>query len=117
MRHERVAGVASALPTSSLARTVSLWSPVTSAGVVNGLAHAVNTGVSIAHSYVAPASDENRNSTVGVATLVPSAGPEVIVVSGGVRSTVQARGAVSAAWPSVSVPRSVNVCGPSARSE
>ena len=57
---------------------------------MNGLVQALNDPLSMRHWKVAPASDENVNETVGPLVLL-LAGPPVIVVSGGVASTVQVR--------------------------
>ena len=83
----RVAGTLSRLPAASMgARTESVCAPCGSSGVVNGFAHAVWATPSIAHSNVAPASDENVK--VGVVSLTGPSGPLEIAVSGRTVSTV-----------------------------
>ena len=85
----RVAGTLSRLPAGSTARTDSVCAPCASSGVVNGFGHAVCPTPSIAHSNVAPASDENVN--VGVVSLTGPSGPLKIAVSGSTVSTVTVR--------------------------
>ena len=62
---------------------------------------------------VAPS--EPTNAKVGVVSVLDAAGPEVIVVSGGVVSTVNPRLAgVASVFPCSSVARTSKVCAPSA---
>src|SRR4051812_28451339 len=78
------AGVASALPAASIARTSNVWLPSASAAVVCGLGHAVQVPPSTRHSKLAPGSSE-LNANVGVASLSSAGGAESIVVVGAVR--------------------------------
>ena len=80
----RLAGVGSALPASSLARTWNVCAPSSSTAVVCGDAQAVNAPASTAHSKVAPGS--LVNSKVGVESFV-SPGPVEMEVSGAAEST------------------------------
>ena len=113
---ERVAGEASVLPAASVARTLTVWPPSASAGVVHGLVHAVQAPLSTRHVNVEPASVEVKPNA-GVASLVGPLGPEVIVVSGAVVSDgalivhVCVAG-VASVLPAASVARTLNVCEP-----
>ena len=84
-----LAGVASVLPAASVARTSKVWLPAVSAGAtVSGLVHDVQLPASMRHSKLEPGSVELKLK-LGVVLLDGSAGLEVIVVFGAVRSTVQ----------------------------
>src|SRR5580765_579328 len=84
-----LAGVASVLPASSIARTSKVWLPSVRAGESeSGLEHDVQLPLSIRHSNVEPGSEE-LNVRVGVVLPEGLDGAESIVVSGAVRSTVQ----------------------------
>ena len=77
------------MPAGSVARTWKVWLPSASAGeIVFGLEQVVQPPPSIRHSKVDPGSLELKEK-LGVASLEGSAGLASIVVSGGVRSTVQ----------------------------
>ena len=79
-----VAGVGSTFPAASVARTLNVWSPSASTPGENGDAQVAYWPSSSLHSNVEPSSvDVKRNGL----------GPDVIVVSGGVVSTVKARDA------------------------
>ena len=81
-----LAGVASVLPASSIARTSKVWLPSVRAGESeSGLEHDVQLPLSIRHSNVEPGSEE-LNAKVGVVSDDGSAGCASIVVSGAVRS-------------------------------
>ena len=109
---ERLAGVASALPATSVARASKLCAPSASAAVVCGEVQAAKAAASTRHSNDDPASEANEN--VGVLSLVVPLGPAVIVVSGGVVSTVNERVAGEASTlPEASFARTANVCAPS----
>jgi hypothetical protein len=110
---DRLAGVASTWPSPSTARTRKVCAPDESVEVVNGDEQLVNAPVSTEHWNVDGVSlDENAN--VGVESFVGPLGPEVIVVSGAVVSTVKARVAgVGSVFPAGSVARTENVYGPS----
>jgi hypothetical protein len=82
----RDAGVGSALPRASVARTSKPWGPSASGAVVWGEAQVENSPASIRHSNVAPASEENPK--VGVGSSVGPAGPESMEVSGGAESSM-----------------------------
>jgi hypothetical protein len=82
-----VAGDASKLPAASVARTSNVCAPSLSGGDVKGVGHGAKPWASNWHANVAfGSSDENVN--VGVGLLVGLDGPESIVVSGAVMSTV-----------------------------
>jgi hypothetical protein len=118
------AGLGSALPAWSIARTWNVCVPGPSGGVVNGEAHGVNAPPSMLHSKRDPGSLE-VNSKVGVLSLVEPEGPAVIIVSGGVVSpggggggalTVKPRLAgVASTLPAASRARTSKVCGPGGR--
>src|SRR3712207_1490663 len=113
----RVDGVVSVLLPSSVARTAKLCWPSLRFDVVKGDEHGANGSPSTEHSKVELGSSE-LNVKVGVESLVrpPSAGPELIVVSGLSRSTVKVR--LAGVWsvlPKVSVARTSKVCWPSER--
>jgi hypothetical protein len=111
---DRLAGVASAWPAASTARTRNVWAPDVSVEVVNGEEQVVNAPVSTEHWNVDGVSlDVNAN--VGVESFVGPLGPELMVVSGGVVSTVIERVAgVGSMFPAASTARTANACGPSA---
>src|ERR1044071_10462583 len=84
----RVAGDGSTRPTGSLARTANVCEPPARVKAC-GEVHAVDAAAASLHSKVAVGSGE-RNSKVTLAPVIePTAGPEVISVSGAVVSTVQ----------------------------
>src|SRR3954471_1514712 len=87
----RVAGVASVLPTASLARTPKVCGPSARTGGVNGEPQGEKPSSSIWHSKLAPVSLEKAK--VGVGSLVGPAGPESIEVSGELVSIVKPRNA------------------------
>ena len=75
----------------------------------------MNAPPSIAHSNAEPASSAVK-AKVGVGSLIaePSAGPPVMVVFGGVVSTVNVRTTGDgSAFPARSIARTLSVCGPS----
>ena len=75
------------MPAWSVARTWKVWLPAASAESVCGLVHALQPPPSIRHSNVDPGSVELKEK-LGVVSLEGSAGVELIVVFGAVRSTV-----------------------------
>ncbi len=83
----RLAGDASALLLGSVEKTWKVWGPLPRVPVVWGVVHAVNGALSTRHWNVLPPSVEVKEKS-GVASLIvlPSAGPAVIEVSGGVVS-------------------------------
>ncbi len=83
----RLSGVGSGLLAGSTARTVSVWEPSGSVGVVNGEEQGLKPPASILHSKVAVLSFDS-NVNWGAEVLVGPAGPVRIVVFGGVVSTV-----------------------------
>lgn len=111
----RLAGVGSALPAASVATTANVCAPLASGAVVTGDEHGEYAAPSTLHWKVDPASLEvNANVAVGVVIVDPSAGPEVIVVSGGVASTVNVRVAgVGSGLPAGSVATTEKVWAPS----
>ena len=100
--NERVAGVASVLPASSVARTATVCGPLDSAAVVHGLVQSAHAPESTRHSNTAPASDVKAK--VGVLSVIVPVGPEVIVVSGAVPS-----GGGGGVLPETRAPRSLPV--------
>ena len=70
------------------------------------------------HWKVEPVSlEEKPKLAEALFTVLPEAGPEVMVVSGAVVSTVQVRLAgVPSVWPAASVALTWKVCEPSERS-
>ena len=102
-------------PTGSIARTWKVWTPSARPLLTCGVVQTVKAPPSRLHSNVLPASLAEKEK-LEVAELLTLAGCAVIVVSGGVRSIVQSRLAGDASVvPAVSVARTRNVCGPSAR--
>ncbi len=91
----RVAGDASVLPATSVARTDTECAPSPSAEVVHGLVQLTHDPESTRHSNTELASlDVNAN--VGVLSFVVPVGPDVIVVSGAVVSRRRRCGAAGA---------------------
>jgi hypothetical protein len=83
-----VAGVASLFPAWSTARTENVCTPSERLPVVCGDVQADHSPASRRHRNVDPSSEDvKRNVGVGSSMWDPSAGPAVIVVSGGVVST------------------------------
>jgi len=83
-------GDVSTLPKESLARTSKMWEPSERVVYSLGLVQAVYAAPSIRHSNVAPASGEEKPKEALFTAIVPD-GPESMVVSGAVLSTVQVR--------------------------
>ncbi len=73
------------MPAPSVAQTLKLWGPSTSGPTAWGELQYPARLPSTLHMKVEPASEE-VNATLPVLSLVRLAGPEVIVVSGGVVS-------------------------------
>jgi hypothetical protein len=104
-----LAGVGSVLPTGSIARTCTVWLPSASPVYVLGLVQEANAPASSLHSNVLPASEEVKLK-VALVWLVGLVGAEVIVVSGGVASTVHVYVAgVGSTFPAGSVALTSNV--------
>src|ERR687885_930784 len=78
--HERVAGVGSAFPAASIARTANVCAPAASPPYVFGALQASKAAPSRAHSKREPASVAAKTKVAVV--LEPSAGADEIVVSG-----------------------------------
>ena len=117
----RVAGVASVLPATSVARTETEWSPSLRAAVVHGLVQSAQAPASTRHSKTEFASVAVK-ANVGVLSFVVPVGPDVIVVSGAVVSaggavpTVNERVAGEASvLPATSVARTETLWAPSLR--
>ena len=85
----RVAGLGSAVPPPSTARTSKVCPPSDSCAVVWGVEHEAKAAVSTRHSKLEPASLDS-NSNAGVASPVVPLGPSVMLVSGGT-ATVKLR--------------------------
>src|SRR5690349_2018398 len=82
-----LAGVPSCRPAASIARTRNVCWAWVCAGSVIGVVQAAYAALSTWHWNVVPASEE-VNWNVGVLSFVSPVGPAVIVVFGGVVSTV-----------------------------
>ena len=111
-----VAGDASALPVTSIARTLNSWSPSGRPEYWIAESHGAQSPSSSAHSNVVPDSDA-VNVKFASGLPVTAGGPNVIVVSGAVRSsTVQtySAGTGSTIGSGLCV-WTRNVCVPSAR--
>ena len=114
---ERVAGVASWFPAASSALKVAVWGPSDRPVKVFGDVQSAKGSESILHWTLA-VSEAGVPLKVKVAWLVAMVpvGPESIVVSGGVVSTVKVRVAGVASWfPAASSALKVAVWGPSER--
>src|SRR5436190_460611 len=85
---ERLAGVASALPAASVAKTSNVCDPAASAAGVNGEVQGANAAASTRHWNVAPVGSLEENANVGVVSFVGLLGDVSIVVCGAVVSTV-----------------------------
>src|SRR5262249_39189345 len=110
--HVRSADEGSVLPAKSEARTRNVCDPSASPVYVFGELQLVHEPASRLHSNVD--GSEAMNSNVGDPEAVVPEGPEVIVVSGDVASTVHVRSAgVGSLLPARSVARTRNVCEPS----
>jgi len=108
------AGVASMFPAASTAFTCIVCVPESGPGMSYEFGHGANDEPSSLHLNVVCCSFEpNVNSNGPVEAVVPE-GPERIVVSGGVVSTVHVRWMGGPGVPAA-VPRTVNVWEPSAR--
>ena len=85
----RLAGVASVLPAPSVARTSKVCAPSDSVAVVKGVGQAAKAAPSTRHSKVESASvDVKVNVGVESVVVLPPAGPAVMLVFGGVRSSL-----------------------------
>lgn len=110
--HVATAGVGSTLPATSLAVTASLWAPsgrsVYDVGEVHGCAARPSS------EQLKVALSEAVNVNVAVIDVSLAGGPDAIVVSGAIESTVHVRVAgLGSGFPAVSVAMTENVCGPS----
>src|SRR4051812_45463543 len=83
----RCAGEGSVLWAWSVARTARLCWPVDGAAIWTGEVQGANAAPSLLHSKLLPASVEVKENSTWPSGTSPC-GPEVIVVSGGVASTV-----------------------------
>ena len=111
----RLAGLASVLPASSVARTSKVCGPSVSVPVVWGVVQEVKVPPSTAHSKVELGSVE-VNSKVGVLSAVGPEGPAVMFVSGSTVSTVKVCDAgVGSGLPTASRARTSKVWEPSLR--
>jgi hypothetical protein len=107
------AGEASTLPAESTARTWNVCDALDRPAYVLGVEQAVKPPPSIWHWNVPASVDVNENDAD--AAFVGFTGLAVIVVSGGVRSTVHVKLAgVGSTLPTVSVATTENVCEPAA---
>jgi hypothetical protein len=113
----RVAGVWSWLPAASSARKVAVWGPSVRAVKVFGEVQSTKEPESIRHWILAvsPAGLPANVNAAWFVLMVP-VGPELIVVSGAVGSTVKVRlGGFGSVFAATSVARTRKVCEPSAR--
>jgi hypothetical protein len=109
-----VAAVPSVFPARSVARTRNWCALRESPVYCLGDSQLEKAPVSSAHSNVAPGSAEN--SKRAVVSVVSAGGPDPIVVSGAVRSTVQLwLAGLRSTFPARSVARTWKLYGPSAR--
>jgi hypothetical protein len=90
IRHERTAGVGSALPAASRARTRNTWRPTLNRLYVRGERHAVHRPRSSLHWNLEPASVD-ANPNLARCSLVRRDGAAVNRVFGGVVSRVWVR--------------------------
>ena len=110
------AAEASVLPAMSVARTLKVCAPSASVSVVKGVTHEAQSPSSTWHSKVASVGSEELKAKVISVDLVrlPSAGPESMVVSGAVASSVKLRVAgVRSSLPARSTARTWRFTGPS----
>ena len=108
----RVAGVASVLPTASVARKETVCEPLARSANVFGLPQVVKAALSSLHSslLVSPAVPWKAKVADLVRIVEPAAGPESIVVSGAVVSTLNVRVAgVASMLPAASIARKETV--------
>jgi hypothetical protein len=94
IRQERLAGVESTFPARSIARTRNVCNPLASRRYVRGERHDLQRRASSRHRNVEPASVAT-NLNVALRAVVDLAGPRVIRVSGGVRSTTGGGGGLA----------------------
>ena len=100
----------------SVARTTNECGPSASAAAVNGDVQSANGPASTLHSMSTAVASTTANSIVGVVSVVMLGGPTVMVTSGGMVSTVNARFA-DVTFVASSVARTTNSCGPCDRFE
>ena len=113
--HPYCAGVASAFPTPSVARTRNWWVPLARPVYWRGDKHVTNGAPSSEHSNVEPDSLAEKLK-LALVLAVAAGGPAEIVVSGATVSIVQlAVAGVASTLPAASVARTRNWCVPSAR--
>jgi hypothetical protein len=112
--HVREAGVESALPAASMARTSKVCTPLPSPEYAFGEVHVTKAARSSRHSNVESVSAEEKPKLADEEVEVPL-GPDVIAVSGSVVSTVQVLLAgLASTLPAASVARTSKVCEPAA---
>ena len=109
--HVWLAGVPSVFPAPSVPRTWKVCEPLVKALYVTGETHALNVELSRLHAKVLFASVAVKLK-LAEAAFVRAGGPEVIVVSGGVLSTVTEAPVVSDELFVVSTARAVMVVAP-----
>ena len=114
--HSYLAGVASVLPKTSVARTSKACSPTPSPATSAGTSHAANGAPSSEHSNVEPASSAAKANDAVRAT-VSAGGPSVRVVCGAwIGTTVHSCSTqIASTWPAGSVARTAKTCSPTAR--
>jgi hypothetical protein len=107
----------SVFPAWSVARTAKVCGPAGRAPYSAGEVHETYAAPSRLHAKPEPVSEDEKVND-GVTSLVGSAGFAPMVVSGSVRSTVQARAAgVGSTFPAASIARTRKSYAPSARPE
>lgn len=109
----RDAGVGSTLVAGSVARTSKTWAPPASPVRETGLVQDANAATSRRHSNVEPPSEEKSWNEADVERIVPE-GPNGMVVSGAVVSTVNDRPTEEPAEPEALTAITSSVWGPSA---
>jgi hypothetical protein len=87
--HVTLAGVASTFPAASVALTVNVWLPTVRPVYGCGLVHALKAALSSEQAYVAPFGLSDVKLNDALVAVVGEAGLAVMIVSGGVVSTVQ----------------------------
>ena len=114
--HSYLAGVASVLPKTSVARTSKACSPTPSPATSAGTSHAVNGAPSSEQANVEPASSAAKANDAVRAT-VSAGGPSVRVVWGAwIGTTVHSCSTqIASTWPAGSVARTANTWSPTAR--
>ena len=114
--HARIAGVGSALPARSRARTPKVWSPSERPPCDHVAAQGKKAPPSRLHSNLEPGSVAENSNVAAMVETVPM-GPLVSIVSGDTVSTSQVWvAALGSRDPAVEIAVTLNTCVPSGRS-